>query len=198
MLSAIVSLVDDGRCSPDTSIIATVTLSCAHGLRATSGCSPRDVSSITAYDHEMSSRTDVMRRPGISKQTRRWLVHVALIATAAVSLTLEFVLMVHIIVGLIFVALVIVHLVQRRRTSSRLLRRLARVRLMVQPQGRLAVADLLLALLTLGMLGSGLLDWSLGHPTQIRYHALLGVGLAILLVTHSVNRWKRLRTSRVR
>jgi hypothetical protein len=107
-------------------------------------------------------------------------------------------LTVHIVVGLIFVAFVIVHLVQRRRTSSRLLRRLARVRLLGQAQGRLALADLLLAVLTVGMLGSGLVDWSLGHPTRIRFHALLGVGLAILLVTHSFSRWKRLRTSRVR
>jgi hypothetical protein len=56
----------------------------------------------------------------------------------------------------------------------------------------------MLALLTVGMLASGLWDWSIGHPTRIRYHALLGIGLAILLVTHSVTRWKRLRRSHVR
>ncbi|HUY16882.1 MAG TPA: hypothetical protein VMV11_04885, partial [Acidimicrobiales bacterium] len=90
------------------------------------------------------------------------------------------------------------HLVQRRRTSVRLLRRLADVRLLRKSRGRLAVADLVLMLLTVGMFASGLWDWSLGHPTRIRFHALLGVGLALALVTHSIARWKRMRTSRVR
>jgi hypothetical protein len=48
------------------------------------------------------------------------------------------------------------------------------------------------------MLASGFWDWSLGHPTRIRYHALVGVGLAVLLLVHSVTRRKRLRTSKVR
>jgi hypothetical protein len=126
------------------------------------------------------------------------LVHLGLIATAVTSLMFEFVLTVHIIVGLVFVAFVLAHLAQRRRSSHRLLRRLAKVRLLRQPLGRLAVADLVLALLTVGMLASGLWDWSLGHPTRIRYHALLGVALAILLVTHTFSRWKRLRKSDVR
>ena len=134
----------------------------------------------------------------IPKQTRRWLVHLGLIATAVTSLIFEFVLTAHIIVGLLFVGLVVVHLAQRRRTSNRLIRRLAKVRLLNQPQGRLAVADLVLTLLTIGMLASGLWDWSLGHPTRLRFHALSGVGLAILLLTHSAARWKRMRTSRVR
>lgn len=125
-------------------------------------------------------------------------MHLGLFATAVTSLIFEFVLTAHIIVGLVFVALVTVHLAQRRRTSNRLIRRLAKVRLLNQPQGRLAVADLALALLTIGMLASGLWDWSLGHPTRIRFHALLGVGLAILLLTHSASRWRRMRTSRVR
>jgi hypothetical protein len=104
----------------------------------------------------------------------------------------------HVIVGLAFVAFVVAHLVQRRRTSHRLLRQLVSVRLLLRQRGRLAVVDLVLALLTLGMFASGLWDWSLGHPTRIRYHALLGIGLAIVLMTHSFTRWKRMRTSRVR
>jgi hypothetical protein len=149
------------------------------------------------YDRQMISRSSATGRTTVSKQTRRWLVHLGLIVTAVTSLTFEFVLTAHIILGLVFVGFVLVHLAQRRRISNRLIRRLAKVRLLNQPQGRLSVADLVLALLTVGMLASGLWDWLLDHPTRIRYHALLGVGLAILLVTHSVARWKRLRKSHV-
>ena len=60
------------------------------------------------------------------------------------------------------------------------------------------MADLLLFVLTVAMLVSGFWDWSLGHPTRIRYHALAGVGLAVLLLIHSITRRKRLRTSKVR
>ncbi len=157
-----------------------------------------DTSTTHSYDRGMSSRTGATGRTAISKQTRRWLVHLGLIVAAVTSLTFEFVLTAHIIVGLVFVALTAVHLAQRRRTSNRLIRRLVKIRLLNQPQSRLAVADLMLALLTVGMLVSGLWDWSIGHPTRIRYHALLGIGLAILLVTHSVTRWKRLRRSHMR
>jgi hypothetical protein len=45
----------------------------------------------------------------------RWLVHLGLIVTAAVSLVFETVLTIHIMVGLVFVALVACHLVQRRQ-----------------------------------------------------------------------------------
>jgi hypothetical protein len=134
----------------------------------------------------------------VSKAQRRWLVHLALILSVIVSLAFEFVLTIHIVFGLIFTAFVIVHLTQRRRTSGRLVRRLLDVKALGQPQGRLAMADLLLLVLTIGMLASGFWDWSLGHPTRIRYHALVGVGLAVLLLVHSVTRRKRLRTSRVR
>jgi len=125
-------------------------------------------------------------------------VHLGLVATAITSLIFEFVLTLHIVLGLVFIALVIVHLGQRRRTSSRLIKRLTKVRLLNQPQGRLAIADLALALFAVGMLTSGLWDWALGHPTRIRYHALLGIGLAIFLIVHSATRWKRLRRSSVR
>jgi hypothetical protein len=133
----------------------------------------------------------------ISKPTRRWLAHLGLITTAITSLTFEFVLTLHILLGLVFVALVVVHLGHERRTSSRLIKRLTKVRLLNQPQGRLAIADLSLALFSGGMFASGLWDWALGHPTRIRYHALLGVGLAIFLLVHSVSAdWRRERLVR--
>ncbi len=129
----------------------------------------------------------------------RWLVHLGLIGTVVVSLVFEpLVLTIHIAVGLVFATLAGMHLAQRRRVSARLLARLARVQALVTPGGRLALADTLLAVLTAGMLASGFWDWFAGHPTRIRWHAITGVVLAILLLIHTVRRRSRLRRSKVR
>lgn len=37
-----------------------------------------------------------------------------------------------------------------------------------------------------------------GHPTRLRWHAVTGVALAVLLLIHTARRWSRLRRSRVR
>lgn len=66
------------------------------------------------------------------------------------------------------------------------------------PAGRLALADLLLAVITAGMLASGFWDWFAEHPTKIRWHAITGVVLAILLAVHTIRRRSRLRRSAVR
>jgi len=108
------------------------------------------------------------------------------------------VLAIHIAVGLVFAVLAGLHLAQRRRVSASLLARLARVRMLARPSGRLALADLLLAVITAGMLASGFWDWFAGHPTKIRWHAITGVVLAILLVVHTIRRRSRLRRSAVR
>lgn len=129
----------------------------------------------------------------------RWLVHLGLIGTAVVSLVFEpLVLTVHIAVGLVFAVLAGMHLAQRRRVSASLLARLARVRALARPGGRLAVADALLAAVTAGMLVSGFWDWLAGHPTKIRWHAITGVVLAIVLLVHTARRRSRLRRSKVR
>jgi len=129
----------------------------------------------------------------------RWLVHLGLIGTLVVSLVFEpLVLAIHIAVGLVFAVLTGLHLAQRRRVSASLLARLARVGILARPAGRLALADLLLAVITAGMLVSGFWDWSAGHPTRIRWHAITGVVLAILLLAHNVRRRSRLRRSAVR
>ena len=61
------------------------------------------------------------------------------------------------------------------RVSARLLARLSRPgRTLAGPAGRLALADALLAAMTAGMLASGFWDWSAGHPTRIRWHAISG------------------------
>jgi hypothetical protein len=129
----------------------------------------------------------------------RWLVHLGLIGTLIVSLASEpLVLAIHIAVGLAFAVLAGLHLAQRRRVSARLLARLGRVRILARPAGRLALADLLLAVITAGMLVSGFWDWFAGRPTKIRWHAITDVVLACLLVAHTIRRRSRLRRSAVR
>lgn len=133
-----------------------------------------------------------------ARATRRWLVHFLLLASATASLALEPVLTLHVIFGLFFVAFVTVHLAQRRRISISLLRRLGRRGRLTNKPGRLAMADLVLAALTTAMLASGLWDWLASHPTTIRWHALTGVALALLVAVHTARRRSRLRSSRVR
>lgn len=130
----------------------------------------------------------------------RWLVHLGLIGTVTVSLVFEpLVLTIHIALGLAFAALAGLHLIQRRRVSARLLARLSRPgRPLAGPAGRLALADALLTMITAGMLASGFWDWFAGHPTRIRWHAITGVALTVLLVAHTARRRSRLRRSKVR
>ena len=132
------------------------------------------------------------------KHTYRWLVHIGLISTASVSLAFETILTIHILAGLAFAALVGAHLIQRRQISTKLARRLLRVRIWYRPGGRLALADTLLVIVTVAMLVSGFWDWSLGHPTGIRWHAISGVVLTGFLLVHTVRRRARLRSSQVR
>jgi hypothetical protein len=137
-----------------------------------------------------------VRRP--AGAVTRWLVHLGLIVTVSVSLVFEPVLTIHILVGLVFVALVVAHLLQRRRVSATLARRLLRVRGWTLPAGRLALSDALLTALTVVMLASGLWDWRIGHPTKIRWHAISGFVLAGYLLVHTLRRRARLRASGIR
>lgn len=128
----------------------------------------------------------------------RWWVHAGLIVTVSVSLAFEPMLTLHIVIGLVFAALVIAHLVQRRRVSAALLAQLLHPRGWLRPSGRLAMADSVLATSTLAMLASGFWDWLDGHPTKIRWHAITGVVLVGFLVVHTLRRRSRLRSSHVR
>jgi hypothetical protein len=134
------------------------------------------------------------RRSSVS----RWWVHVGLIVTAAVSLVLEPTLSLHILIGLVFVGLVVAHLVQRRRVSASLLKRLGYPGTWLQASGRLAIADSALAAVTVVMLASGLWDWLSGHPTKLRWHAISGVILTGFLIWHTLRRRRKLRSSRIR
>jgi hypothetical protein len=131
-------------------------------------------------------------------RVRRWWVHVGLITTTLTSLAVEPILTAHIAIGLGFVVLVAVHLMQRRAVSRHLLAALLHPRAWRRPVGRLAIADLMLTVLTVAMLASGLWDWLADHPARIRWHALTGVTLAIFLLSHTFTRRTRLRNSHVR
>jgi hypothetical protein len=119
-------------------------------------------------------------------------------ASVVISLVFEFILTVHVVVGLVFIALIVCHLAQRRRVSGKLLRRLTQFSTAQSRLARMAISDALLAVLTLGMLASGIVDLVLGHPTQIRWHAILGVVLTAYLVVHTLRRRKRLKSSAIR
>jgi hypothetical protein len=111
---------------------------------------------------------------------------------------------IHADIGLAFVGLVIVHLVQRRRTVARMMSQFARVRSFAERRIRLTASDLLLAFITLNVLVSGVLDWNRGQPIQLplprpfdRWHFLSGVVLVLYLIFHVWHRRKRLRRSRI-
>ncbi len=128
----------------------------------------------------------------------RAVVHVGLIGSVVASLALEPVLGLHILLGLAFVALVLVHLGQRRRVSLRLLARLGARPSPASASSRMAFSDLLLLTVATAMLASGLWDWLAGHPTRIRWHAITGVVLAGYLLLHTLRRRRRLLSSRIR
>jgi hypothetical protein len=144
---------------------------------------------------DMTSLTRITRS---RRSALRWLVHVSLIGFAVASLVVEPVLVLHVIFGLVFALLVACHLVQRRRVSKRLAVRLLKVRDLLLPGSRLALADASLFIITLAMLVSGFWDLWAPHHTKIRWHAITGVVLTIYLVVHSVQRRKRLRFSEIR
>ncbi|HSN03278.1 MAG TPA: hypothetical protein VLS91_07325 [Acidimicrobiales bacterium] len=121
-----------------------------------------------------------------------------MIVSGVVALALEPILTIHIVAGLLFVGLVVVHLVQRRRTSRVLARRVLQAEAVLSRSGRLALSDALLLVATSVMFASGLWDWYAGHATRIRYHAISGVLLGVIALVHTWRRRRRLRSSLVR
>jgi hypothetical protein len=145
----------------------------------------------------------------------RWLVHLWLIVTfAAAPLSLLFTnrsMTIHIGLAIAFFGLVCVHVAQRRRTTGRLAVQLTRFRSLVTRQGRLAVSDLILVLLTLNVMVSGIVDFLAGQPTPfplrtltglpvpyIGWHTLSMLMLIVYLLVHIMRRRNRLRVSHIR
>lgn len=116
----------------------------------------------------------------------------------------------HLVVGLAFVALAVVHLVQRRHTVARLLGNLGRARTWFGRPGRLAWSDLVVALLTLNVLASGTFDLLSGnqvilHPRSvgipfrdIGWHVLSALVLLVYLGLHVARRRGNIRRSTIR
>jgi hypothetical protein len=139
----------------------------------------------------------------------RWAVHLGLLGSAAAALgTLDLLhvrIAIHTDVGLLFVALVVVHLAQRPRALARLATRTVQARTIAERAIRLAASDLLLLFITFNVLVSGVLDWNRGAPIQLpipgpfgRWHAISGLALIVYLAVHVWRRRKRLRRSTIR
>jgi hypothetical protein len=145
----------------------------------------------------------------------RWLVHVWLIVTfIAAPVSLLFTnrsMTIHIGLAVAFFGLVGIHLAQRRRTMGRLATHLTRFRSLVTRRGRMAVSDLILALLVLNVMASGTVDFLRGYNTAfplrsltglpisyIGWHTLSTLVLIAYLLVHIARRWKRLRVSHIR
>jgi hypothetical protein len=148
------------------------------------------------------------------RRTRaRFAVHLGLLAAFAASLATVTLITEgwpHLVVGLAFVALAVVHLVQRRHTVARLLSNLGRARTWLRRPGRLAWSDAALALLTLNVLASGTYDLVSGaqvilHPRgigipfrDIGWHVASALVLLVYLCMHVARRWGRIRRSAIR
>jgi hypothetical protein len=139
----------------------------------------------------------------------RWAVHLGLLFSGAASLGTLQLLHVrvdyHTVVGLLFVALVGVHLVHRRQTIARMATQLTRSRTIATRSTRLTISDLILFFITLNVLVSSVVDWDHGSPTRLplpvpfeRWHADLAAALVVYLAVHVVRRRKRLRRSMIR
>jgi hypothetical protein len=143
----------------------------------------------------------------------RFAVHLGLLAAFAASLATVTLITEgwpHLVVGLAFVALAVVHLVQRRHTVARLLSNLGRARTWFRRRGRLAWSDLVLALLTFNVLASGTYDLLAGtqvilHPRSIGipfrdmgWHVLSALVLLVYLSVHVARRWRNIRRSAIR
>jgi hypothetical protein len=141
---------------------------------------------------------------------QRWIVHLWLIITflmALLVLLLHVSILLHIFLGLLFAALVIAHLRQRRRRVASLWRDLRRVGIWLKPRGRLVWADVLLLVVTLNVIVSGFVDYfsrrggvmiHLGFIRPIRWHSVSAIVLAVFLLFHVLGRARRLRSSEVR
>jgi hypothetical protein len=154
-----------------------------------------------------------LERPADRQIARRSLsrcaVHLCLLCSAAAALgTLQLLhvrVAFHTDVGLVFVGLVVVHLVQRRRTLARMATQLFRAGTFVERRIRLAVSDLLLLFITVNVLVSGIVDGNRGAPTQLplpkpfyRWHLDSGIVLVVYLAVHVWRRRNRLRRSTIR
>lgn len=142
--------------------------------------------------------------------TRRWRVHlvmmVSLVGALVTLATLSHSITVHVVIGLVFVAGLSAHLVQRRRT----LIRQWRGRGSTAPARRTALSDAVLELLALNVVLSGVVDAQAHHSTVVpgasllhlppgmdQSHKLAGLVFSVYVIVHVVRRRRRLRASTI-
>jgi hypothetical protein len=149
------------------------------------------------------------RSPTGWRSRSRWIVHLGLLAFLAGALgTLQLLHVrnaIHADVGLVFAALVVVHLAQRRHRIARMFALLMHFRPRVERELRLLASDAILTFITINVMVSGILDWGRGAPLLLplpqpfqRWHLTSSVVLVVYLVIHVSRRWKRLRRSSIR
>ncbi len=149
-----------------------------------------------------------------SGERRRWYVHLALLVSLAGSLLsliyLSRSITLHVIFGVWFMAMLLFHFYQRRRTIRSLFKRLVGIQTRTGSTTRLAISDIILELLVLDVLVSGIVDGLQHHATQFplastlhlppglsQWHKLAAFVLVIYAVVHIVRRRKRLRRSHI-
>jgi hypothetical protein len=117
---------------------------------------------------------------------------------------------IHVIFGVWFIAMMLLHLFQRRRTIKTLLRRLFGAQTRSRAASRLAISDIILELLVLNVLVSGVVDGVNHHATQFplanvlhlppglsQWHKLAAIILVVYVTVHIIRRRKRLRHSHI-
>jgi hypothetical protein len=149
-----------------------------------------------------------------SGERRRWYVHLALIVSLAGSLLsliyLSRSITIHAIIGVWFMAMLLFHFYQRRRTITTLLKRLIGLQPRTRTTSRLVISDIVLELLVLDVLVSGIVDVvnhhatgfpfasALGLPPGLsQWHKLAALVLVVYATVHIVRRRKRLRRSHI-
>lgn len=147
-------------------------------------------------------------------ERRRWYVHLALLVSLAGSLLsliyLSRSITAHVIFGVLFMVMMLVHLFQRRRTIASLLKRLLGARTRTRAATRLAISDIVLELLVLNVLVSGIVDGVGHHATQMplanviglppgldQWHKLAAIVLVVYATVHIIRRRTRLRRSHI-
>lgn len=147
----------------------------------------------------------------------RWFVHIALII-AFLGATLSPIFLSkkylghsgttnHAIIGVLVLALVMVHLLQRRHTVGRMFSRLMGHRSSTGHHSRQSLSDLVLWILTLNAMVSGFVDFVDGRTILLpipgpfifqKWHLMSVLVLLIYVIVHVVRRRKRLRLSHIR
>lgn len=153
---------------------------------------------------------------GDSIARNRWFVHCSLIigflvaVISAIFLSKQYAghsgVTDHAIFGLIVLALIVVHLLQRRHTVRRLLARFANREPSTSARSRQADADMILWLLALNAMISGSADFVSGYQILLpipgpiifqKWHAFSSLVLLVYVIVHVIRRRSRLHTSHI-